>query len=120
MTRLPSVSTRCGSGGCFHPLRFWRATLSTCGHLLGGAVHGVVVKLAPYEPVDPGEKAWAAVSLSPRLRISPGSPLVVEIGGDVTLPLTRYRFHVEGPPKTVFEQTEIAGSGFVGVGLSIP
>ncbi|MDC0746107.1 hypothetical protein [Polyangium mundeleinium] len=131
MSWMPEVRTSEGAfafglnavwlGGCFHPLRFWRATLSTCGHVLGGAVHGVVVKLAPYEPVDPGEKAWAAVSLSPRLRLSPVSPLVVEIGGDVTLPLTRYRFHVEGaPPETVFEQTVIGGSGFVGVGLSIP
>lgn len=108
-------------GGCFHPLRFSRAMLSTCGHVLGGAVHGVVVKLESFEPVATGEHAWAAVSLSPRLRLSPVSPLVVEIGGDVILPLTRYRFQVAGdPPETVFEQPAIAGSGFVGVGVSIP
>jgi len=108
-------------GGCLHPLRLSRVTLSMCGYVLGGAVYGDVVDLGAYMPVDPDAKAWAAASLSLRLRIPLISRLLIEFGGDLTVPLTRYRFYVQDlPDPFVFEQARIAGSGFVGVGLSIP
>lgn len=107
-------------GACLHLLRFTRGSVATCGGVLGGAIHSVVRSLEVFEPLEPGDRGWAAVSLSGRLRVSLVPPLVAEVGVEALGLVTRYRFSVKDQPEPIFEQPPIALAPFLGLGVSIP
>ncbi len=70
--------------------------------------------------MQPGQRAWAAASLAPHLRLSLGSRLFIELGGEVVVPLIRDSFGVAGWPDPVFEQARVAIRAFAGMGTDFP
>jgi hypothetical protein len=124
---LPEVHTADGdfafgltagwAGACFLPVETPRARLSLCGTGLLGAIHSVVLA---YEPLNPGERLWAAAGLSARVRVRVAGPVIVDVGGDAIAPLTRDDFRVRNLPSTVFQETGIVGTVFAGLGVEIP
>lgn len=86
-----------------------------CGGWMGGAVHAVVYQKIP---THPGERWWTAGWAGVALERRVVGPLVVEVGGELVVPLTRYRFVVSGQPEPAFQQASLGGMLFLGVGLS--
>jgi hypothetical protein len=127
MLFLPEVRTSDGRfgfglttawlGACLAPWRGARGGASLCGSLFLGAIHAVVYTL---EPTRPGDQLWIGAALTPAAQLRLVGPLVAEIGTDIVLPFTRQVFTVGGEPNQVFQQSKVAGVGFLGLGLSIP
>jgi hypothetical protein len=69
--------------------------------------------------VTPGEasRAWVDVGASVGLRWTPFSPIFVLVDGGALFPLTRDRFHIDGPDVTVHDVPPAAGrvEGALGV-----
>jgi hypothetical protein len=61
-----------------------------CAGMAVGAIHSVV-----YEPrpVNPGDRAWAAISADAGVRTAAG-PVVVEVRGQLLAPFVRYKFNL--------------------------
>ncbi len=124
---LPEVHTADGdfafgltagwAGACFVPVEAHRARLSLCGMGLLGAIHSVVLALAPD---NPGDLPWAAGALSAQLRVRVAGPVILDLGGDAIAPVTRNPFLVKNRPKAVFQETSIVGTAFAGLGVEIP
>jgi hypothetical protein len=124
---LPEVHTADGdfafgltagwAGGCFLPVKAPRARLSLCGMGLLGAIHSVVLA---FEPTNPGERFWGAAALSARVRVRVAGPVTVDVGGDALAPLIRDSFLVRNRPGTVFQEGQIVGTLFAGLGVEIP
>jgi len=91
--------------------------LSALGELEIGALHAVVHEL---EPVAPGDQLWLAAALGPRLGFSRLSPLRIEIGGSLVVPMLRPAFEVRGVSEPVFQSAPVAGLAYLGVGLGTP
>lgn len=117
-------------GGCFHPLRFARVVFSACAHVGGGASNVTLLSGDVTRLLSAGQAPWVGAQLQPRLRLLPRSNLIIEIGADLTVPITRRDYslcastHVTNCPANqrlyVFQQTIVGASGFLGVGTSIP
>ena len=107
-------------GACLHLIRFAQGSASACANVFGGAVHAVVSSDASIEATRPGERTWAALSFSPKLRLSLPSPFVAELGVEMLAPLVRYNYVVQGRTEGVFTGAPIAAMTFLGLGLSIP
>jgi hypothetical protein len=105
------------AGACFLPVEAPRARLSLCGMGLLGAIHSIVLA---FEPTNPGDRIWAAVALSARVRVRVVGPLTVDVGGDAIAPLTRDDFSVMNGPNKVFQEGSTAGTVFAGLGVEIP
>jgi hypothetical protein len=105
------------AGACFLPVEAPRARLSLCGMGLLGAIHSIVLA---FEPTNPGDRIWAAVALSARVRVRVVGPLSVDVGGDAIAPLTRDDFSVMNGPNKVFQEGSTAGTVFAGLGVEIP
>lgn len=106
-------------GVCAQPWRTPRAAFTLCATSLLGAIHAVVP--AGYTPVNPGERIWAAASLSAGLRVRLIGPLLAELGGQLLVPIPRTSFtiaHSSGPPE--FREQAAGIMGFAGLGVSIP
>jgi hypothetical protein len=112
-------------GGCFHAIRFAKSVLSTCAYVGGGAS----TSIAPAWNARP--PPWTGASLQPRLRLIPHPNLTIELGADLTAPITRHNVWLctsetdltqcaSSQLVKVFEQTAISAAGFLGVGMSIP
>lgn len=105
-------------GLCARPLRLWRASLGVCGAVQAGAFHSVVRALEAYEPLDPGDRPWAALTFSPQARLSILGPLSVELGLDVLVPLTRHASRAGD--EIVFTEPAAGFLPFAGIGVSLP
>ena len=86
-----------------------------CGTIVVGAAHALALDLTP---VAPAERGWLALGASARAALRVAGPLFVEARLDViALPL-RVQFNLQGAADAVFEQSPVALSGFLGLGLS--
>jgi hypothetical protein len=94
----------------------WGAA-SLCAAAMLGAIHAVVYVL---EPTTPGQQLWGGASVTPAIRVRIAGPLVLEAGGELVVPATRQQFTVGGRPGVAFQESPVAGVGFLGLGLSIP
>jgi hypothetical protein len=79
-----------------------------CAGLAAGGIHAVV---HDPKPAEVGERGWAAVSLEAGTRTVVG-PLVVELRGQLLVPLVRWKFKFTS-------QTEVFQQGAVCPGLSL-
>ncbi len=104
-------------GACATVARTSAADLAACGSIWGGALHAVVRGLVPSEP---GDRAWAAASATPRLRLRLASRVHLELGGQLLVPLVRRPFTVTGWDAPVFQQTPVAFLPFAGLGANFP
>lgn len=109
--------TALGLGACARPPGRSALEPGLCAHLFAGALHAVVYE---FVPTRPGAQAWVAASLAPHLRMSLGSRLFVELGGEIVVPLLRDTFQVDGWSDPVFRQWPIAVRGFAGLGTDFP
>ncbi len=100
---------------CVHLLRGARASLSACGTLVAGAAHALALDLTP---VAPAQRGWLAVGASARAALRLAGPVHLEARLDATALPVRVRFDLQGASVPVFEQSPVALSGFLGVGLS--
>jgi len=106
-------------GPCFEPLRGSRGALSACAKLDLGAIHSVVYKL---DPTAPGDRFWAAGSLSAEGRLRLVGPLVAEAGLELLVPITQEGFSIQEGKKTasIYQEWAAGLAGFLGLGVSIP
>jgi len=104
-------------GPCLEPVRGSRGALGACAKLSFGAIHSVVYTLVP---TAPGDVFWAGGSFSLEGRLRLVGPLVAEAGAELLLPITQQAFSIKGQTSSVFQQTAVAGLGFVGLGVSLP
>jgi hypothetical protein len=104
-------------GACATVARTSAADLAACGAIWGGALHAVVRDLVPS---GPGDRAWAAASATPRLRLRLASRVHLELGGQLIVPLVRRPFTVTGWDTPVFQQTPVAFLPFAGLGANFP
>jgi hypothetical protein len=104
-------------GACAGVARSSSVDLAACGAIWGGALHAVVRGLTPTEP---GDRAWAAGSLTPRLRVGLASRLHLELGAQLFVPFVRRPFTVIGFASPVFQQAAVAVLPFAGLGANFP
>lgn len=110
-------------GGCFHMRQSPKPVLSICGYGLASRIHAYsAAKGVDLE--NPGEQTWGAFAVAPRLRHA-FSWLFFEVGIDVIVPLNEYSYSVTkvldpSLPANTFSQRPVAGSAFLGLGVSIP
>jgi hypothetical protein len=104
-------------GGCGVPWRNRWFELVGCLGVWGGALHTSVYSLAP---VSPGDYPWIAASLTPRLRVLLPAQILVEVGGDAMVPMTRRNFVVEGWSSPVFREPPVTARIFVSLGVHSP
>jgi len=105
--------TALGLGACARSPERRTFAPGICANLWAGALHAVVYELTPLRP---GQRAWAAASLAPSLRMSLGSRLFIEIGAEAMVPLIRDSFQVDGWPEPVFQESLVATRAFAGIG----
>lgn len=79
-----------------------------------GALHSVV--FSP-DPVEPGDKFWAAASTELAVRQHLLGRAFVELGIAAIFPLVRHRFEVDVSPAPVYQQGTASVEGFAGLGL---
>lgn len=119
-------------GACVHPFQKHGLSFDVCGGIWAGLLH-LNDLWKQRETARPAveDRPWTAAALTPILRVSVLSPLIVEIGTDFILSVIRNAFvrrdtYYIGSALShaveirVFTQPWIAGSPFVGVGVSIP
>ncbi len=104
-------------GACVGVARSSSADFAACGAIWGGALHAVVHGLPPTEP---GDRAWAAGSLAPRLRLRLAPRLHLELGAQLLVPFVRRPFTVTGWAEPVFQQTPVTVLPFAGLGANFP
>jgi hypothetical protein len=104
--------------GCWVPLAPATALrLEVCAGATAGVLHAVVFSGTPTEP---GQRWTFAAAQLTRVIIPIYQGLVAEIGLEVTKPLPRRAFFVEGRPvgmDTVFVQPVVTVAGWGGIGL---
>ena len=84
-----------------------------CGAVWGGSLHSVVYNIAP---ISPGDSAWAALSLTPRVRLRLPAHLHLDLGAHALVPLTRHVFQFEDGTR-IFQQTIVTVTPYAGVGV---
>jgi hypothetical protein len=109
--------TAFGLGVCYGFLERPRVDLAACSSLWAGALHAVVYTLIPTQP---GDRAWAAAELSPRLRVALGPYVQLEAGSHVFVPLVRQPFTVTSERLPVFQETPVAFLPYAAVGARFP
>ena len=81
----------------------------------GHELHAVVREGAPSQT---GDFAWASVAAGLRARWRFAGPFAAELGGEVIAPFVRHRFFAgSNPSATVFQQSPIGASGYLGLAL---
>jgi hypothetical protein len=106
-----------GLGACYGFLERPRVDLAACASLWAGALHAVVYTLIPTEP---GDRAWAAAELGPRLRVALGPYVQLEAGSHVFVPLVRQPFTVTGERVPVFQEAPVAFLPYAAAGARFP
>jgi hypothetical protein len=104
-------------GACVALTRSPVADLSACAALWAGAIHAVVYDL---RPATPGDYAWAAASITPRVRFRIAGRVHAEVGAHLFVPFIRQPFQVAGWADPVFRQSPVAGLPFAAVGAHFP
>lgn len=100
--------------GCVDAVQSPLLSLAGCGGAFVGGVHA----LEPGRPsLRPGQQVWGAVSAEVRATLRLVGPLVVDVGGGLVVPITRYRFFLEGSDRTLFQQPAVAASAYAGLGI---
>ena len=91
--------------------------LEVCAGATAGVLHAVVFSGTPAEP---GQRWTFAAAQLTRVIIPIYQGLVAELGLEITRPLPRRAFFVEGRPvgmDTVFIQPVVTVAGWAGIGL---
>jgi hypothetical protein len=97
---------------CFAPLASdLRVLLCAVGQ--AGALHQVV--RIP-EPVDPGQRFWAAVGAAATFELRIAGPLTARAGVELVVPLVRDRFVTEAGAE-IFEPPAVATAAHAGLGV---
>jgi hypothetical protein len=105
------------AGFCGDVLRSGPVSASLCSELIAGAMHAVVYQL---EPLHPGDHAFAALGIGPKIGLHTFSPFFIEGGVTAAINFVRPRFAVLGDSSPVFESSLVGGLGFIGVGVAVP
>lgn len=100
---------------CVHLFRGQVASVAACGTFVVGAAHALALDLTP---VAPAQRGWFALGASARASLRVVGPLSVEARLDVSALPLRVQFNLQGAADSVFEQSPVALSGFLGLGLS--
>lgn len=109
--------TTASLGACFDVVGRPHVGLDLCGELQGGALH--VVVYAP-DPIAPGERAWLAARLGPRLRWKLAPPVELVLGASAVVPFLRREFHIQQNDEPVFATPGLGFFAGGGLGASIP
>jgi hypothetical protein len=104
-------------GACVALTRSPVADLGACASVWAGALHAVVYDL---RPATPGDYAWAAASLTPRVRFHVAGRVHAEVGAHLFVPFTRPPFEVSGWKDPVFRQSPLAALPFAALGAHFP
>lgn len=105
--------TAIGLGVCGTLTRGRAYDFALCGTVWGGSLHAVVFDLAP---VSPGDSAWAALSLTPRVRVRLTSRAHLDLGLHVLVPLVRRPFEL-ADGTAIFQQSIVTVTPLAGVGV---
>ena len=105
------------AGLCADALRSGVFSVSACGELFAGAMHAVVYKL---EPLQPGDRAFAALGVGPKLGLRAFSSFFIEAGVNAAIDFLRPQFAIRGVEQPKFESSLVGGIGYLGVGVSTP
>jgi len=100
---------------CVHLFRGQSASFAACGTIVVGAAHALALDLTP---VAPAQRGWLALGASARASLRVVGPLYAEARLDVVALPLRVQFNLQGAADAVFEQSPVALSGFLGLGLS--
>jgi hypothetical protein len=107
-------------GPCVAPVRGVRGALSACSKVSLGAIHSVVYESGLDPTKLAGDRFWAGGSFSLEGRLRLVGPLVAEAGAELVFPITQQKFSVQGQAKPAYDESAVAGIGFLGLGVSIP
>lgn len=103
-------------GACLRTTPSKRLVFVGCANFLAGAAHSIVKDIDSFSTIHPGTRAWAAASMTPRLRLSLHHPLSIELGAHVIAPFTRHRYTVGNAE--LFTQPPITAIPFIQAGVS--
>lgn len=104
------------AGFCADAFRSGPLSASLCGELIAGAMHAVVYRL---EPLHPGDYAFAALGVGPKLGLHAFSPFFIEGGFSAALDFLRPTFAIRSA-STVFVSSLVSGIGYIGLGVAVP
>ncbi len=104
--------TTLDAGLCGHAARSRSVVASLCGEVHAGAVHSVVRQL---QPVHPGDRFYAALSIGPKIGWRAWSPLFFEVGVSAWAAMERPIFDL-ADGSNVYKIPEVSAVGFLGVG----
>jgi len=108
--------TAASAGFCADVIRTGLISASLCGELIAGAMHAVVYRL---EPLRPGDYAFAALGVGPKVGLHVSSPFFIEGGVVAAFDFLRPKFAIHNGG-TVFESSLLGGIGYIGVGVAVP
>jgi hypothetical protein len=91
-----------------------RVEVRACGGPAAGVVSAAVLA---GDRAQPGERAWVAGELGLDAAVALGRSWAIRAGLEGVVPITRYRFTVEGSDVALFRQSAVAGVANVGVEL---
>ncbi|MFO0592664.1 MAG: hypothetical protein U0441_34285 [Polyangiaceae bacterium] len=112
-TRFAFGLTAIGLGVCGTITRARAYDFALCGAAWGGSLHAVVFDAAP---ISPGDSAWAALSLTPRVRVRLTSRAHLDLGAHILVPLVRRPFELSDGT-VVFQQSIVTVTPLAGIGV---
>ena len=108
-------------GACLEAWKSRVITLEGCAAITGA---GLVLTVTRAQVDEAPSGLWLGASIDAVARVTPVRPLVIEAGVSGAMPFTRPRFedvvNRGAASATVFESPIVAGTAWIGVGLSIP
>jgi len=91
-----------------------RALLRVCAGPAFGLVQGVLLSGARSQP---GERVWLGTELGAEVSLNLTHSLSFLLGAGSVVPITRYRFKIDGADGELFRQAAVAGIAHVGLEL---
>jgi hypothetical protein len=101
---------------CARLPRAARVAFLACG---GPAVGVMSAALLAGDRAQPGERAWFAGELGAGVLVALSRALALDLGAEAAVPITRYRFVVEGSGDTLFRQSAVAVVAHAGLELRL-